>query len=83
MAKSDNVDASGNIIVRAGQRSNVWIFNCEPTKQPPNTGSGSMASVISGQTGSTNGTAMAVMGIAWPMLGLVGFRARKRLRRAA
>ena len=47
-AKSDNVDAQGNLIVRAGQRTNVWIFNCVPTKQPPNTGSGAMAGVIGG-----------------------------------
>ncbi len=81
-AKSDNVDAQGNLIVRAGQRTNVWIFNCEPTKQPPNTGSGAMAGVIGGG-GAISGAGAAVAGFAWPMIGLVGFKARRKLRRAA
>ena len=40
-AESDTVDAQGNVIVRAGHRSNVWIYNCVATVEPPNTGSGS------------------------------------------
>ena len=81
-AKSDDVDAQGNLIVRAGQRTNVWIFNCVPTKQPPNTGSGAMAGVISGG-GAVSGAGATLVGFAWPILGLVGFRARKKFRRAA
>ncbi|MER3486432.1 MAG: hypothetical protein C4345_11130, partial [Chloroflexota bacterium] len=42
-AESDSVDAQGNVIVKAGQRANVWIFNCVPTKEPPNTGAGTTA----------------------------------------
>jgi hypothetical protein len=80
-AKSDSVDAQGNLIVRAGQRTNVWIFNCVPTKQPPNTGAGAMAGVISGGAVSSAGAVLA--GFAWPVIGLAGFRVRRRLRRAA
>jgi hypothetical protein len=80
-AKSDNVDAQGNLIVRAGQRTNVWIFNCVPTKQPPNTGSGAMAGVIGG--GAVSRAGATLIGFAWPILGVVGFRTRKKLRRAA
>lgn len=43
-AESDSVDASGNVIVRTGQRANVWIFNCLGTSRPPNTGAGPLAS---------------------------------------
>ncbi len=28
-AKSDGVDADGNVIVRAGQRTTVWVFSCQ------------------------------------------------------
>ncbi|MFM9108094.1 MAG: SpaA isopeptide-forming pilin-related protein [Chloroflexota bacterium] len=39
-AESDNVDARGNVIVEAGKRSSVWIFNCTGARTPPNTGAG-------------------------------------------
>jgi hypothetical protein len=81
-AKSDSVDSQGNLIVRAGQRTNVWIFNCVPTKQPPNTGAGTMAGAVSG-AGAVSTAGGTLIGFAWPVLGLVGFRARKRFRRAA
>ncbi|MCC6313552.1 MAG: hypothetical protein IT337_06030, partial [Thermomicrobiales bacterium] len=42
-AESDSVDANGNIIVRAGERAEVWILNCVGTKNPPNTGAGPLA----------------------------------------
>jgi uncharacterized surface anchored protein len=79
-AKSDSVDAQGNLIVRAGQRTNVWIFNCVPTKQPPNTGAGPMAGVIGG--GAVSGAGAVLAGFAWPVIGLAGFRVRRKLRRA-
>jgi hypothetical protein len=78
-AKSDNVDAQGNLIVRAGQRTNVWIFNCQPTKQPPNTGTGAAAGIMTG--GAAGSAGMALSSFAVPMLGLVGFKGRKRLTR--
>ena len=82
-AKSDNVDASGNLIVRAGERTNVWIFNCVKTTQPPNTGSGSMASSVSGGSDTHNQGPLGLIGMALPMLGFVGYRNRGKIRKAA
>jgi uncharacterized surface anchored protein len=71
-AESDSVDAQGNIVVTAGQRVNVWIFNCIPTKQPPNTGAGTTAApelspaappVV---TREQEGDAVAML-MAWPV----------------
>ncbi|MEZ4561361.1 MAG: SpaA isopeptide-forming pilin-related protein [Thermomicrobiales bacterium] len=39
-AESDAVDANGHVVVEAGQRASVWIFNCVGAKTPPNTGAG-------------------------------------------
>ena len=39
-AKSDAVDAQGNVVVTAGRRSSVWVYNCLGTRNPPNTGAG-------------------------------------------
>lgn len=39
-AESDSVDANGHVVVEAGQRASVWIFNCVGAKNPPNTGAG-------------------------------------------
>ena len=41
-AESDAVDANGHVVVEAGKRSSVWIFNCVGAKTPPNTGAGPM-----------------------------------------
>ena len=45
-AESDAVNAQGDVVVVAGKRSSVWIFNCIPTKEPPNTGAGTTAGQI-------------------------------------
>jgi len=45
-AESDAVNAQGDVVVIAGKRSSVWIFNCVPTNQPPNTGAGTTAGSI-------------------------------------
>jgi uncharacterized surface anchored protein len=45
-AESDAVNAQGDVVVVAGQRSSVWIFNCVPTNQPPNTGAGTTAGLV-------------------------------------
>ena len=45
-AESDAVNAQGDVVVTAGKRSTVWIFNCIPTKQPPNTGAGTTAGIV-------------------------------------
>ena len=39
-AESDSVDAQGHVVVAAGKRASVWIFNCVGAKRPPNTGAG-------------------------------------------
>jgi uncharacterized surface anchored protein len=41
-AESDSVDANGHVVVEAGKRSSVWIFNCVGARTPPNTGAGPM-----------------------------------------
>jgi uncharacterized surface anchored protein len=45
-AESDAVNAQGDVVVVAGKRSSVWIFNCIPTNQPPNTGVGTTAGLV-------------------------------------
>jgi hypothetical protein len=45
-AESDAVNAQGDVVVTAGKRSSVWIFNCVPTNQPPNTGAGTTAGLV-------------------------------------
>ena len=39
-AESDSVNAQGQVVVAAGKRASVWIFNCVGAKNPPNTGAG-------------------------------------------
>ena len=39
-AESDSVNAQGQVVVAAGERASVWIFNCVGAKNPPNTGAG-------------------------------------------
>ena len=69
------------MIVRPNQLAKVWIFNCNPTKGPPNTGAGTTAGlgpVVAGGAGA----ASLALGLAWPLLGLAAWRLRTR-RRAA
>jgi hypothetical protein len=89
-AESDNVDAQGNLLVRAGVRTNVWIYNCVKTSQPPNTGAGTTAGLVTGANAgplggsSTNGTLLFSLSL--PLLGLAAFGVRRRqpvMRRAA
>jgi hypothetical protein len=89
-AESDRVDAQGNLLVRAGQRTNVWIFNCVKTSQPPNTGAGTTAGLRGGaQIGSpysTSSNSALLFSLSLPLLGLAAFGLRRRkpaLRRAA
>ncbi|MBX3071344.1 MAG: hypothetical protein KF883_12645, partial [Thermomicrobiales bacterium] len=70
-AESDSVNATGDLIVKAGKRSNVWIFNCIPTVGPPNTGAGTTAAAAAS---NLQGSALLV----WPVLALLGLAARRR-----
>jgi len=72
-AESDSVDAAGDVVVRAGQRANVWIFNCLGTRTPPNTGAGPLAAA-----GGNPSALAAGVGLLWPVLGLVGWTRRHR-----
>ncbi len=81
-AESDSVNARGEVVVEAGERSSVWIFNCVGAKNPPNTGAGPMWS----GGAATRGPAPAVtlpgataatglgLGLLWPLAGLVVLR---------
>ena len=77
-AESDSVDARGNVIVRAGQRANVWIFNCLGTTRPPNTGAGPLAA--GGVFGEGAPGLVAVLGLVWPLAGLALRVLRRHLR---
>ena len=80
-AESDSVDAQGRVVVAAGERSSVWIFNCVGAKNPPNTGAGPMWSGAAGLPAATS-AAGAGLGLLWPLAGYAALRLR-RWRRAA
>ncbi len=42
-AESNSVNAQGDVVVTANRLSEVWIYNCVDTQEPPNTGSGDAA----------------------------------------
>jgi hypothetical protein len=66
-AESDNVNGDGRVVVRAGERASVWIFNCVGAKNPPNTGAGPFWSGASGAApSSASGLGASA---AWPLLG--------------
>lgn len=86
-AESNSVNGQGNVVVKANARSEVWIFDCVPTKSPPNTGvgpnakaGGAMNAPMSGII--TNSNVAIWLGFAWPLLALAGWRLRKKERRA-
>lgn len=74
-AESDNVNADGRVVVRAGERASVWIFNCVGAKNPPNTGAGPL---WSGARGSITPFLPSVNANAvQPLDGLAALRGRK------
>ncbi|MFN8589922.1 MAG: SpaA isopeptide-forming pilin-related protein [Thermomicrobiales bacterium] len=79
-AESDSVNAQGNVVITAGQRASVWIFNCVGPKRPPNTGAGPMwnAPGASAPAVSPGGAALALL---WPLAGLGFRRGARRARR--
>ena len=52
-AQSNSVNAQGNVIVQANKLSEVWVYNCVGTQQPPNTGSGDAADLLNGPREAT------------------------------
>jgi len=85
-AESNSVNSQGNVVVKANERSEVWIFDCVPTKSPPNTGAGPNATsnptahAPASQVLQDN-SLMLWFGFAWPLLALGGFGLRRRNRR--
>jgi hypothetical protein len=73
-AESDNVDAQGHVVVAAGKRASVWIFNCVGAKRPPNTGAGPLWSSPAVPAASVAGI---VLGLLWPLAGLATLRRRR------
>jgi hypothetical protein len=80
-AESNSVNAKGDVIVRPNQLAEVWIYNCHPTKGPPNTGTGTAAFAPINPSGA--GGAMMAFGLVWPLFGAAVWRLRGRRRRAA
>jgi Prealbumin-like fold domain len=78
-AESDSVNAQGNVVVKAGNRSNVWIFNCIPAVKAPNTGAGTTAGLIAApEISGLSGGGIALLA-AWPIAGFAGLRIRRRM----
>jgi hypothetical protein len=69
-AESDSVNAQGNVVVEAGERASVWIFNCVGPKRPPNTGAGPMWSGAAPAAPGANRGNGAGLGLLWPVVGL-------------
>ena len=83
-AESNSVNSQGNVVVKAGERSEVWIFDCVPTKSPPNTGAGPLAGpggAVNAPMGVITNSNVAIwLGFAWPLLALAGWRLRRKER---
>jgi hypothetical protein len=70
------VTSQGHVIVEAGERASVWIFNCVGAKNPPNTGAGPMWSGPA--AAALPGLGAIGFGLVWPALGVLGLRLRRR-----
>jgi hypothetical protein len=78
-AQSNSVNADGNVVVQPNKLSEVWIYNCVGTSQPPNTGSGDAAALLN-PVGDGNTGAMVLLNLAWPAIALAawfGWRSRQ------
>jgi uncharacterized surface anchored protein len=78
-AESDSVNAKGQVVVAAGERASVWIFNCVGAKNPPNTGAGPGAMAGRPWPGTAIGpgslpAAGLGLSLLWPLAGLVALR---------
>ena len=76
-AESDSVNAQGNVVIEAGARASVWIFDCVGAKRPPNTGAGPMWSgAVPAAPGAFSGIGVG-LGLFWPLVGLGVLRRRR------
>ena len=74
-AESNSVDQNGDLIVEAAKRTEVFIYNCSPVEEQPNTGTGTMASVqpVTGPLGSGG----LLFSLAWPLAALAAVWLRR------
>lgn len=80
-AQSDSVNSAGNVVVNANNLSQVWIYNCDGTTQPPNTGSGDAARLLNPADDDPSGVGV-LLNLAWPLLAgvaWIGWRSRRSI----
>nr|MBA2753377.1 hypothetical protein [Chloroflexia bacterium] len=75
-AESDNVNRDGDVIVEAGERTEVFIYNCSPVEQEPNTGTGTTAGSVSRRLPGGPGLALALGGAGVALALAAGTRRR-------
>jgi hypothetical protein len=80
-AQSNSVDSQGDVIVTANKLSEVWIYNCVGTSEPPNTGSGDAAGQLNPD--SEPSPMQVLPNLAWPMVLLGGWMITRRQRHQA
>ncbi|MCC7023165.1 MAG: hypothetical protein IT338_10065, partial [Thermomicrobiales bacterium] len=74
-AESDSVNGNGNVVVNAGARASVWIFDCLGPKNPPNTGAGPLWSGAGGPPSPLPATGVGAA-LLWPLAALAALRRR-------
>ncbi|MBA3380177.1 MAG: hypothetical protein H0T93_14970, partial [Chloroflexia bacterium] len=68
-AESNSVNSAGDVVVTANRLSEVWIYNCVDTQEPPNTGSGDAATnPPPGESPAPFDEPHALPGLALPLL---------------
>lgn len=80
-AQSNSVDSQGDVIVTANKLSEVWIYNCVGTSQPPNTGSGDAAGLLNPDR--PIGPMQVLPNLVWPTVLLGGWMMIRRQRHQA
>ena len=75
-AQSNSVDSAGDVLVNVNKLSEVWIYNCVGTSEPPNTGSGDAANLLN--PGTTPDGMQVLPNLLWPTVLLAGWMIRQR-----
>ncbi|MEJ7762424.1 MAG: SpaA isopeptide-forming pilin-related protein, partial [Thermomicrobiales bacterium] len=75
-AESDNVNRDGDLIVEAGERTEVFIYNCSPVEREPNTGTGTAAGSVSRRVPGGAGIGLALIGSGMALAVAAGLRRR-------
>ena len=82
-AESNSVNSKGDVVVQANKLSEVWIYNCVDTQEPPNTGSGDAATnppPAAPLPSTPVEGPVALPGIALPVLGAATWLGNRRHR---